>query len=223
MIDYANPSTDDIVIPKGLRMNHQPEELIIQKPGEADGGTHKIIIPYRTDLTNLAYRLSTLENGSGGGCGTGSGSGEGVCPEYIIDEITATNRYVGVDQCYNLFESHEPFSIPHEMNNKFFQYFTKLDSDDNMEAFGVLVQIYDKDFTGNLLKIVKQSNRIEFGSDTYTREWNKIEYETEIVLQGYTKISNYSGFKLTNKIENSYTIIIPHEKDISFMDYFGLI
>jgi hypothetical protein len=51
------------------------------------------------------------------------------------------------------------------MNNKFFQYFTKLDGDDNMEAIGVLVQIYDKDFTGNLLKIDKQDNRIKLGSD----------------------------------------------------------
>jgi hypothetical protein len=107
------------------------------------------------------------------------------------------------------------------MNNKFFQYFTKLDADDKMEVFGVLVQIYDKDFTGNLLKIDKQGNRIEFGSEIYTSEGNKILYETETVLQGYTEVSNYSGFKLTNKIENSYTIIVPHEKDVSFTDYFG--
>jgi hypothetical protein len=124
MIDNANPSTDDIVIPKGLHMNHQPEELIIQKPGEADGGAHKIVIPYGTDLTNLVYRLSTLESGSGGGFGsgegTGSGYGEGVSPEYIIDFFTASNRYVRVDQCYNLFDSHQPFSIPYEMKNKFF-------------------------------------------------------------------------------------------------------
>jgi hypothetical protein len=196
MIDYTNPSTDDIVIPKGLRMNYQPTELFIQKPGEANGGSGKIIIPYETDLTNLVYKLSTL--------GSGSESGEGINPEYIIDEITTTNRYVGVDQCYNLFESHEPFSIPYEMNNKFFQYFTKLDADDKMEAFEVLVQIFDKDFTGNLLKIDKQGNRIEVGSDSYTSEGNKILYETETqtVLQGYAEVSNYSGFKLTNKNEN---------------------
>jgi hypothetical protein len=142
-----NPSTDDIVIPKGFGMIHQPAYLIIQKPGKVNGGSGKIIIPYGTDLTNLVYKLSTL--------GSGSGSGEGVSPEYIIDEITGTNPYVGVDQCYNLSESHELFSIPYGMNNKFFQYFTKLDADDKMEAFGVLVQIYDKDFTGNLLKIDK--------------------------------------------------------------------
>jgi hypothetical protein len=117
MIDCMNPCTDGIVIPKGLRMNHQPSELIIQKPGEADGGPNKIVIPYGIDLHNLAYRLSTLENESG------SGSGEGVNPEYLIDKITATNSYVGVDQCYNLFEIHEPFSIPYGMNNKFlFKY-----------------------------------------------------------------------------------------------------
>jgi hypothetical protein len=83
-----NPSTDDIVIPKGLRINHQPTELSIQKPGEANGKSAKIVIPYGTDLNNLVYVLSTLENGSGGGSGTGSGSGEGVSPEFIIDEIT---------------------------------------------------------------------------------------------------------------------------------------
>jgi hypothetical protein len=107
------------------------------------------------------------------------------------------------------------------MNNKFFQYFTKLDGDDKMEAFGVLVQIYNEDFTGNLLKIDKQGNRIEFGFDNYTSEGNKILFETETVLQGYAEVSNYSGFKITNKIENSYTIIIPHEKDVSFKDSWG--
>jgi hypothetical protein len=90
-----------------------------------------------------------------------------------------------------------------------------------MKSFGVHVQIYDKDFTGNLLKIDKQGNRIEFGSEIYSSEGNKILYETETVLQGYTEVSNYTGFKITNKIENSYTVIVPHEKDVSFMDYFG--
>jgi hypothetical protein len=107
------------------------------------------------------------------------------------------------------------------MNNKFFQYFTKLDGDDKMEAFGVLVQIYNEDFTGNLLKIDKQGNRIELGSEIYSSEGNKILYETETVLQGYAEVSDYTGFKLTSKIENSYTIIVPHEKDVSFMDSWG--
>jgi hypothetical protein len=49
------------------------------------------------------------------------------------------------------------------MDGKFFHYFTKLDTYYNMEGFGVLVQIYDNDFTGNLLKIDKQNNRIELG------------------------------------------------------------
>jgi hypothetical protein len=87
MIDCMNPSTD-IVIPKGLRMNHQPAELIIQKPGEADGGPNKIVIPYRTDLTNLTNILPTLESGCG------SGSGEGGNLDYIIKEVSATNSYV---------------------------------------------------------------------------------------------------------------------------------
>jgi hypothetical protein len=60
------------------------------------------------------------------------------------------------------------------MNNKFFQYFTKLDAEDKMEAFGVFVQIYDKDFTGKLFLINKQGNRTELGSDTYTSDGNKI-------------------------------------------------
>jgi hypothetical protein len=63
MMDCMNPCTDDIVIPKGLRMNHQPEELIIQKPGEADGGAGKMVIPYGTDLTNVGSRLTNLEDG----------------------------------------------------------------------------------------------------------------------------------------------------------------
>jgi hypothetical protein len=107
------------------------------------------------------------------------------------------------------------------MNNKFFKYFTKLHTDDNMEVFGVLVQIYDNDFTGKLFLINKQGNRIELGSDKYTSDENKILYESKTILQGYTEVSNYTGFKLTNKIKNSYKIIVPHEKDVSFMDYFG--
>jgi hypothetical protein len=47
-------------------MNHLPEELIIQKPGEEDGGSGKIVIPYGTDLINLETRLTTLESESGG-------------------------------------------------------------------------------------------------------------------------------------------------------------
>jgi hypothetical protein len=48
-------------------MNNQPTELIIQYPGETDGEPNKIVIPYGTDLTNLVYRLSILENGSRSG------------------------------------------------------------------------------------------------------------------------------------------------------------
>jgi hypothetical protein len=70
------------------------------------------------------------------------------------------------------------------------------------------------------LKIEKQGNRIKFGSDSYTSEGNKILYETETVLQGYAEVSNYTGFKITNKNENSDTVIVLHEKNISLMDYF---
>jgi hypothetical protein len=62
MIVYINPCTDDIVIPKGVRMNHQTAELIIQKQGEADCGSNKLVFFYGTDLTNLGFGLSTLEN-----------------------------------------------------------------------------------------------------------------------------------------------------------------
>jgi hypothetical protein len=95
-----------------------------------------------------------------------------------------------------------------------------LDIDDNLEAFGVLIQIYDNDFTGKLFLINKQGNRIELRSVKYTSEGNKILYETETVLQGYAEVSNYTGFKLTNKIENSYIIIVHYEKDVFFMGYF---
>jgi hypothetical protein len=63
MIDCMNLCTDNIVIPKGLRINHQPTELIIQKPGDADGGSGKIVIPYGTNLANILSRLTTLESG----------------------------------------------------------------------------------------------------------------------------------------------------------------
>jgi hypothetical protein len=197
----------------GIRLSNIKDDTSPSLVNHKDGGYNKIVILYGIDLTYLGYGFSSLENGSG--------SGKGVNPDYIIEKITATNSYVGIDQCYNLFGSHEPFCIPYKMNNKFFQYFTKLDVYDNMEAFGVLVQIYDKDFTENLLKINKQDKRIELGSDRNTSEGNKILYETETILQGYVKVSNYTGFKKINKTENSYTIIIFHEKVISFMDYFG--
>jgi hypothetical protein len=42
-----------------------------------------------------------------------------------------------------------------------------------------------------------------------------------MVLQRYAEVSIYTGFKLTNKIENSYTIIVPDEKDVFFIEYFA--
>jgi hypothetical protein len=51
-----------------------------------------------------------------------------------------------------------------------------------METFGVFVQIYDNEFTGNLLLINKQGNRIELGSDKYISEGNKILFKTETIL-----------------------------------------
>jgi hypothetical protein len=107
------------------------------------------------------------------------------------------------------------------MNGKFFEYLRRLNTDDNLEAFGVLVQIYDKEFTGKLFLINKQGNRIELRFDKYTSDGKKILFETETILQRYVEVNNYTEFKLRNKIENSYTIIVSHEKDVSFMDYFG--
>jgi hypothetical protein len=74
------------------------------------------------------------------------------------------------------------------MNNKFFQYFTKLDADDNMEAYGILIQIYDKDFTGNLLKIDKHGNRIELGSDSLSVKGIKSYMKPKLYCKAIVKL-----------------------------------
>jgi hypothetical protein len=103
MIDYANPSTDDIVIPKGLRMNHQPTELIIQKPGEDDG---KIVIPYGTDLTNLETRLTTLESNEEGSSYTP------VIPEDFNKYTPFYPTSFSNDSFFNFFRGNNPGSPP---------------------------------------------------------------------------------------------------------------
>jgi hypothetical protein len=52
-----------------------------------------------------------------------------------------------------------------------------VDSDDNLETFWVLFQIYDNNFTGNLFLINKQGNSIQLGSERYSSNTNKILYE----------------------------------------------
>jgi hypothetical protein len=101
-----NPCTDVIVIQKGLHINQQAE-LIIQEAWEADGGGSKIVIPYRTDLTNFGIRLRTLENGSG----SGSGVTWEISPDLVIEKIKAINPYVWINECYYLFDSIEQLLI----------------------------------------------------------------------------------------------------------------
>jgi hypothetical protein len=92
------PSTDDIVIQKRLLMNHKPAELIIQKPGEANGGSGKIIILYGTDLTNLVYILSTLKS-------------EGL----TIEKINEINPYFRIDKVETVTTSE--YAIPKNYKN----------------------------------------------------------------------------------------------------------
>jgi hypothetical protein len=80
------------------------------------------------DLTYFENRQKILEDGGNS--------------DYVIDEIKAINPYVGIDEYVNLFDSHELYSITFEMNEKFFQYYRRENTDNNLQAFGVLVQIY---------------------------------------------------------------------------------
>jgi hypothetical protein len=84
---FGSPNLNqDIVISRGLRFNDQTTNLVIQKPGEADGRSGKIAIPYGTDLTNLGTGL-TVESESGGGRG---GSSTGL----TVEDINAINPYL---------------------------------------------------------------------------------------------------------------------------------
>jgi hypothetical protein len=137
-----NPCTDDIVIPKGLRMNHHPEELIIQKPGEADGGANKIVIPYGTDLINLANKLFTLESGSGSGPGSEEG-GSSYTP--------------AIPEDLNTFSLNEPNSSP---DNSLFNYYRNADN----SKLGVLVRTNNN--SKKLFSIEKNSNKIQIGTNS---------------------------------------------------------
>jgi hypothetical protein len=45
--------------------------------------------------------------------------------DFIIDEIKAINPNVGIDECVIIINHNRSYSIPFEMNEKFFQYYRR--------------------------------------------------------------------------------------------------
>jgi hypothetical protein len=100
-------------------------------------------------LTNIGGRLTNLEYGGN--------------YEYVIDEIKAINRYLGIDECYNLYNNEEPKDIIREKNEKFFHYYRTVDYLNNLSSFGMKVQIYHDIYKGNLISIDKKKILYIFG------------------------------------------------------------
>jgi hypothetical protein len=105
------------------------------------------------DLINLEDRVKTLE--------------EGGNSDYIIDEIKAINSYVRIDECVNIINHNELYNIPFEMNEKFFQYYRRVDTDNNLQAFEVYVQIYHNTHIAALFSIDKKNNSIHLGYEKF--------------------------------------------------------
>jgi hypothetical protein len=88
---------------------------------------------------------------------------EGGNYEYLIDEIKAINPNVRIDECVNIINQNGLCGIPFKMNEKFFQYYRRMDADNILECFGGFVQIYHNTHKGTLFFIDKFSNFISLG------------------------------------------------------------
>jgi hypothetical protein len=158
------------------------------------------------DLIDLEDRVKTLERGRNS--------------DYIIDEFKAINPYVGIDERVNLFDSHEPYSVTYEMNEKFFQYYRRLNTNDNLQAFGVFIQIYHNTYVGDLFSIDKFHNFITLRDQVYDDSTQTVQFETTTLVEGNIEVSNAGGLKLTNIKDETSATLVNHKDDISFMtDY----
>jgi hypothetical protein len=151
-------SDSQIILPFNFRLDFTEEEYILHQPGEEineDTGesNNQILVEYGAklpsnlktrleDLTDLEDRVKTLERGGNF--------------EYIIDKIKVINFYVGTDECVNLHTDKEPKDIIRENNEKLFQHYRTVDENNNLDQFGVKVQTYNDDFTGDLFSIDKK-------------------------------------------------------------------
>jgi hypothetical protein len=87
--------------------------------------------------------------------------------DYVIDEIKKINSNFGIDECVDIINDNRSYSIPFEMNEKFFQYYRRTNVDKILEGFGAYVQIYHNTHEGTLFFIDKFSNFISLGNQVY--------------------------------------------------------
>jgi hypothetical protein len=183
---FGQPNLNhDIVVSSGFRFIHQTYNLIIQKPGEDDCGSCKIVISYETDLTNIKSRFTTLESGFGGGS-----------TNITIEDIKTINPYLGIDEYYY---DGQPMR---EKNEKFFQYYRTVDENNNLSGFGVKVQNYNNTYKGNLIVIDKKNNSIHLGYDESEYTSYTTNFETSISLHGFIQIYNTTGLKICSRRNN---------------------
>jgi hypothetical protein len=199
-MDYFGQSNiyKDIVISKGLRFNDQTNNLVIQKPGEDDGGAGKIVIPYGTDLTNIGSRLTTLES-------------EGL----TIEKIDTVNPFVGISKLHKLQEDYTNF--PGERNNTTFFEYCKVVNPyyHNIKNFGVFVKAKESVSIGNMFLMDKQTCITEIG--------NKIKGLTNLIGKLYLTNNNQStevsclldGIQFTKKDSPNDKVIIPYGRDLT--------
>jgi hypothetical protein len=103
------------------------------------------------------------------------------------------------------------------MKEKFFQYYRRLNTNDNLQAFGVFVQIYHNNNIRNLFSIDKFHNFITLGDQVYNNSTGTLQFETLLVMQGNVEVSNVTGLKLTNIKDETSTALVNNKDDISFM------
>jgi hypothetical protein len=212
-------SHNQIILPFNLRLDYTEDGYILHQPGEIiDDETfesnNQILIEYGAkvpsnlktrleDLTDLENRVKTVEQGGNS--------------DYIIDEIKRINPNVGIDECVDIINDNGSYSIPFEMNEKFFQYYKRTNVDKFLERFGGYVQFYHNSHNGTLFFIDKFSNFISLGDQLYDDSTQTTQFETTTLVKGNFEVNNVSGIRLSNIKDDTSASLVNHKDDISFM------
>jgi hypothetical protein len=103
------------------------------------------------------------------------------------------------------------------MNEKFFHYYRSVDTNNNLQAFGVYVKIFHDTHKGSLLSIDKFHIFITLGDKSYDNTIETLQLQTFPEKQGNEEVGNVAGLKLTNFKDYISASLVNHKDDISFM------
>jgi hypothetical protein len=140
----------------------------------------------------MESRLTTLESECGG-------SGGSSYTQVIPDD-------------FNKFTSSYPTSFS---NNSLFHYF-RGDNPGN-SPLGILLITNNYEYTEPLFQILKTSNHIRIRSIYLDSNTKELKLNTTTLICGNVAINNLSGLELVNSIDNTYTKLITHANDVSFI------